>query len=94
MEIDNLRMRLQATWMHTSDKNTVVDQMKNQLDERTSQINDLMNQMSLLKDNYKLELASVQADLKCSQMENLLKLKKGTFVAFLAIASIYKLLMT
>lgn len=77
MEIDNLRMRLQATRIHSSDKNTVVDQMKNQLDERTSQINDLMGQMSLLKDSYHLELASVQADLKCSQMENLLKLRKG-----------------
>lgn len=77
MEIDNLRMRLQTTRVHTSDKNAVVDQMKNQLDERTSQINDLMSQMSLLKDSYNLELASVQADLKCSQMENLLKIRKG-----------------
>ena len=78
MEIDNLRIRLQATHIHASDKNTVVDQMKNQLDDRTSQITDLMNQMGVLKDSYRLELASVQADLKCSQMENLLKLRKGT----------------
>jgi hypothetical protein len=77
MEIDNFKMRLQATRLHATDRNTVVDQMKNQLDERTSQINELMAQMRILKDSYHLELASVQAELKCSQMENLLKLKKG-----------------
>ncbi|XP_032232001.2 centrosomal protein of 290 kDa [Nematostella vectensis] len=76
MEIDNLRMRLQATKMTANDRSSVVDQMKNQLDERSQQINELMEQIKILKDSYHLELASVQADLKCSQMENLLKIRR------------------
>lgn len=72
MEIDNLKLRLQATRMHTSEKSDVLDIMKEQLDERTRQIADLMEQLRMLKESYHLELGSLHADLKCAQMENML----------------------
>ena len=50
--------------------------MKDQLDERTRQIADLMEQLRMLKESYHLELGSLHADLKCAQMENMLQ-KRG-----------------
>lgn len=76
MEIDNLKLRLQATRMHTSEKSDVLEIMKDQLDERTRQISDLMEQLRMLKESYHLELGSLHADLKCAQMENMLQ-KRG-----------------
>ena len=76
MEIDNLKLRLQATRMHTSEKSDVLEIMKDQLDERTRQIADLMEQLRMLKESYHLELGSLHADLKCAQMENMLQ-KRG-----------------
>ena len=76
MEIDNLKLRLQATRMHTSEKSDVLDILKEQLDERTRQIADLMEQLRMLKESYHLELGSLHADLKCAQMENMLH-KRG-----------------
>ena len=73
MEIDNLKLRLQATRMHTSEKSDVLEIMKEQLDERTRQIADLMEQLRMLKESYHLELGSLHADLKCAQMENMLQ---------------------
>ena len=43
MESDNLKLRLQAIRMHTREKSDVLEIMKDQLDERTRQIADLMN---------------------------------------------------
>ena len=73
MEIDNLKLRLQATRMHTSEKSDVLEIMKDQLDEHTRQIADLMEQLRMLKESYHLELGSLHADLKCAQMENMLQ---------------------
>ena len=76
MEIDNLKLRLQASRMHTSEKSDVLDIMKEQLNERTREIADLMEQIRMLKESYHLELGSMHAELKCAQMENMLH-KRG-----------------
>lgn len=47
MEIDTLRMRLQAKRVHAGDKLIVYDAMKGQLDERGKQIEELMEQMEV-----------------------------------------------
>lgn len=72
MEIDNLKLRLQASRVHTSEKSDVLDTIKAQLHERTREISDLMEQIRMLKESYHLELGSLHADLKCAQMENML----------------------
>lgn len=72
IEIDNLKFRLQANAMHTSEKNGVMDIMKQRLQERTREIADLIEQIRMLKESYHLELGSLHADLKCAQMENML----------------------
>lgn len=82
MEIDNLKLCLQANAMHTSEKNNVMDTMKDRLQERTREITDLMEQIRILKESYHLELGSLQADLKCAQMENMLSKRKETSMGF------------
>ncbi|XP_068761620.1 golgin subfamily A member 4-like [Montipora capricornis] len=72
IEIDNLKFRLQANATHTSEKNGVMDIMKQRLQERTREITDLIEQIRMLKESYHLELGSLHADLKCAQMENML----------------------
>ena len=82
MEIDNLKLCLQANAMHTSEKNDVMDIMKDSLQERTREITGLMEQIRILKESYHLELGSLQADLKCAQMENMLSKRKETSMEF------------
>ena len=78
MEIDNLKLRLQTTRLHANDKTNVLDVMKGQLDQRSQQIQELTEQMKCLKESYQLEVASLQADLRCAHMENLLKTRGET----------------
>ena len=47
MQIDTLRMRLQAKLIHSGDKLIVYDAIKGKLDERGKQIEDLMEQMKV-----------------------------------------------
>jgi len=82
MEIDNLKLCLQANMMHTSEKNDVMDIMKDSLQDRTREISRLMEQIRILKETYHLELGSLQADLKCAQMENMLSKHKETSMEF------------
>ena len=49
MEIDTLRLRLQAKRVNAGDKLIVFDAMKGQLDERGKQIEELMEQMKVWK---------------------------------------------
>ena len=77
MEIDNLKLRLQATRIYGGENANVLQTVKEQLDERTRQIADLMEQLRVLKESYHLELGSLHADLKCAQMENMLQRQAG-----------------